>query len=497
MPKNLTASMRTHLAQTSTTLAMCWRLERRDGQVFTFTNHDRDLRVEDQNSSGTPTGVIRTYEAQTALDRTAIEQRGDMDAANLEATGAVQDEAVPILSSTLIQARDIEDGLWDDCKVDVFFVDHQDTSNAKGRVPLWSGFISTIVKTGGSFKAEMRSKALELRKDIIELTSPLCRADLGDARCQVNLANGFTQQGIVESVIDATTIRALGVTRTRLLGAAGSKDDGVTWKGSTTRLTRVTGNRGTPQRPILITTIAQFRAIANDPYAAYALDADLDFSGEAVQTADVIDTDFYGWFDGRGFTISNVNLGNQNTVGASRALFQRVMRGAVIRRLNVSGFASTLTGSSSEAGCIAQDVEGLVVDCRAIGHSLSAVALAGGIAIRTSNGGRIVRCFAQGQLLAASTKGAICATNPSGAPDRQVHGYFDSTQTNNGGVGTNGTEVGVPAASLGLAASFQSDTGDFSGLEEWMTDFVTSQGLQFGAVWDFDSTPKPRVRSLT
>ena len=498
MPKNITVAMRTQLAQTSTTLAMCWRLERRDGPVLTFTNHDRDLRVEDQDASGTPTGVVRTYEAQTALDRTAVEQRGDMDVANLEATGTVQDEAVPILSSGLIQARDIEDGLWDDCKVDVFFVNHQDTANTMGRVPLWSGFISTIVKTGGSFKAEMRSKALELRKDIIELTSPLCRADLGDSRCQVNLAAGFTQQGLVEAVIDATTIRAIDVTRATLKGAPGAKDSGVIWKAGTAKLARADVHRGTPQRPFLISSILELRNfINNDPYSAYALAADLDFSAEPIETAYIIHTDFHGWFDGRGFTISNVNLGNQATASATRALFERIVRGAVVRRLDCSGFASTLTGSNSEAACICGDVEGLLVDCRAIGHSLSAVARAGGFAVRTSGGGRIVRCFAQGQLLAATTKGAICATNPAGAPDKQVHCYFDSTQANNGGVGTNGTEIGVPAASLGLVASFQTDTGDFTGLGEWMTDFVSTEGLRFGPTWDFDSTPKPRVRGLS
>ena len=50
-------------------------------------------------------------------------------------------------------------------------------------------------------------------------------------------------------------------------------------------------------------------------------------------------------------------------------------------------------------------------------------------------------------------------THPSGAPDKEVHCYYDSTQANNGGLGTNGTAVGVPAASLGLVASFVDATG--------------------------------------
>ena len=39
MPKSITSAMRTHLAQTSTTLAMCWRLERRDGQAMVTFDH--------------------------------------------------------------------------------------------------------------------------------------------------------------------------------------------------------------------------------------------------------------------------------------------------------------------------------------------------------------------------------------------------------------------------------------------------------------------------
>lgn len=500
MGKNITASMRTHIQGTTTALAMCWRLERRDTQIFTFTNHDRDLRVEDQDAAGTPTGVVRTYSAETAFDRTAVEQRGDMDVGNLEATGAVRDEATSILSSAVFNAIDIEDGVWDDCKLDVFFVNFLDTSNTMGRIPIWSGFISTITKTGNSFKAEMRSKALELRKDIVELTSPLCRADLGDSRCQINLANGFTQQGVVEAVIDAVTIRAKATTQVILGGGPGAKDDGVTWKAGTSKLTRVVGNRGTPQRPFIITTIAGFRAISNDPYAAYALGADLDFTAEPVETASVVTADFYGWFDGRGYTISNVNLGNQATSAVSRGLFRRLKHGGVIRRLNIANFVSTLTGTNAQVGGICVDVEGLVVDCRAIGHNLSASGSGsdvGGIAYEVSAGGRIVRCFAQGQVSAGGEEAAIVAVIPGGAPDKEVHCYYDSTQTNNGGGASNSHSVGVPAASLGVIASFQSYTGDSSGLDFWMNDFVASVGLQFGPTWDFDSTPKPRVRLQT
>jgi hypothetical protein len=61
MPKILTPAMRAHLDGETTRLCTAWRIERRDGQSFFFTDHDRDL-VYGGN----------TYLAATGFDRTAI-----------------------------------------------------------------------------------------------------------------------------------------------------------------------------------------------------------------------------------------------------------------------------------------------------------------------------------------------------------------------------------------------------------------------------------------
>ena len=61
MPKILTPAMRAHLDLETTRLCTAWRIERRDGQSFFFTDHDRDL-VYGGN----------TYLAATGFDRTAI-----------------------------------------------------------------------------------------------------------------------------------------------------------------------------------------------------------------------------------------------------------------------------------------------------------------------------------------------------------------------------------------------------------------------------------------
>jgi hypothetical protein len=43
MPKILTPAMRAHLDRETTRLAAIWRITRKDGQQFFFTDHDRDI----------------------------------------------------------------------------------------------------------------------------------------------------------------------------------------------------------------------------------------------------------------------------------------------------------------------------------------------------------------------------------------------------------------------------------------------------------------------
>jgi hypothetical protein len=43
MPKILTPAMRAHLDAETTRVAAIWRITRKDGQQFFFTDHDRDI----------------------------------------------------------------------------------------------------------------------------------------------------------------------------------------------------------------------------------------------------------------------------------------------------------------------------------------------------------------------------------------------------------------------------------------------------------------------
>jgi hypothetical protein len=57
--KSISPALAARLASGTTTLALCWKLTRRDGVVLGFTDHDRDIAFD---------GVV--YEATTGFTAT-------------------------------------------------------------------------------------------------------------------------------------------------------------------------------------------------------------------------------------------------------------------------------------------------------------------------------------------------------------------------------------------------------------------------------------------
>jgi uncharacterized phage protein (TIGR02218 family) len=147
-----------------TSLATCWRIERRDGVGIGLTAHDRDLMIEGN-----------LYRASPGLTPSAIE-RGEGDG-GMEASGA--------LTSGAIGEADLLAGRWDGAEVAVFAVDWTDTSR---RVALGQGTIGAVETRDGGFTAELKGAAAALDRAATEETSPECRAELGDRRCRVRMA---------------------------------------------------------------------------------------------------------------------------------------------------------------------------------------------------------------------------------------------------------------------------------------------------------------------
>jgi uncharacterized phage protein (TIGR02218 family) len=150
-----------------TTVAFCWRLQRRDGVAIGFTTHDRALGV----------GGI-TYRAAPGMLPSAVTLNDGFDAGAMDVAGA--------LTSDAIAEADLAAGRWDGASVRLFAVDWEDAEAEQ--LLLARGILGAVSQEGGAFTAELRGPVAQLDRPVVELTSPECRARLGDTRCRVDLA---------------------------------------------------------------------------------------------------------------------------------------------------------------------------------------------------------------------------------------------------------------------------------------------------------------------
>jgi uncharacterized phage protein (TIGR02218 family) len=202
--KSASAVLAAHLEQEVTALATCWRLTRTDGLVLGFTDHDRDLVIESL-----------TYRAASAYSRSAIASRAGLAVDNLDLEG--------LLDSDAISEEELRAGRFDRAAVEVFLVNWQ--ALGQGVVRLRRGTLGEVRLQGGLYRAELRGMAQALTAPAVEVYTPECRADLGDHRCQVDLA-ALTVPGSVASAADRRTFTTSDVTDP-LPGASGLYNGGV------------------------------------------------------------------------------------------------------------------------------------------------------------------------------------------------------------------------------------------------------------------------------
>ncbi len=173
--KTASSQFAAHIAGETTSLATCWKVTRKDGVVFGFTDFDQTLLID---------GV--SYEARTGYTRTAIQTISDLSVDNLDIESAFDSEA--------ITAQDLRDGIWDNAEVLIFLVNW--TALSQGKIILKRGMIGQVELKDALYRAELRGLTQLFSQNIGELYTADCRADLGDTRCGVNL-EALTASGVV------------------------------------------------------------------------------------------------------------------------------------------------------------------------------------------------------------------------------------------------------------------------------------------------------------
>ena len=173
-----------------TTLCWCWRLTRRDGRVQGFTEHDRDLTFD-----GT------TFESAAGMTASDMRESVGLSVDNLEVESA--------LSSARLDDADIEAGLYDDARVEIFRVDWQEPET---RVLMRAGTLGEVKRSGRMFVAEVRGISHYLQQTRGRLFQHACDAALGDARCGVDLStDGWRWTTAIAMIREAARVVCAGV----------------------------------------------------------------------------------------------------------------------------------------------------------------------------------------------------------------------------------------------------------------------------------------------
>jgi uncharacterized phage protein (TIGR02218 family) len=182
VPKTISTALAQHLAGEVTTLATCWQITCRDGVVQGFTDHVGDLVVD---------GVA--YRAASGYTRTAIRGTADLAVDNLDVESVFSEDG--------ITEEDLRAGRYDFAEIRMFLVNYQDLG--QGILKLRRGWLGEVTIRDGMYVAELRGMTQRLQMTVGEVYAPDCSADLGDARCGVDLA-ALEEGGTVATVLGAT-----------------------------------------------------------------------------------------------------------------------------------------------------------------------------------------------------------------------------------------------------------------------------------------------------
>ena len=173
-----------------TTLARCWLITRNDGVVQGFTDHDEDIVLD-----------AVTCRAGTGLTGSEATQKLGMAVDGSEISGALADES--------LTEDDLAAGRYDAANVEIWLVDW---SEPVLRVLLAKGRLGEVKREGKAFTAEVRGLSDRLGEESGRLYAATCNADLGDARCTIDLADpAFLGHGTVSALSATSTFIASGL----------------------------------------------------------------------------------------------------------------------------------------------------------------------------------------------------------------------------------------------------------------------------------------------
>lgn len=204
MTKSISVNLKAEMTGALSKLATCMRLERLDGNVYGFTTHDVPLTID---------GV--RYEPAASFNPSNIVSANNLDTDNLTIEGAID-------SATLTE-DELRAGYWDYARFRIFQVNWSDLTmgDKKDR----AGRLGNVSVHRQTFVAELLGLMESYAISIGQLSSPMCRASLGDARCKFDLAGSPSMS--VSGIIDTADTDFFTLHDSARTEADGYFDEGV------------------------------------------------------------------------------------------------------------------------------------------------------------------------------------------------------------------------------------------------------------------------------
>ena len=150
----------------ATKMCRCWKVSRRDGTTYGFTDHDGDITF-----SGT------VFRASTGMDASTLQTATGLSVDNAQAVGALSDAAV--------SEEDIRRGKFDRAEINHWLVDWE---RPDLHVLLFRGHFGEIRRADGSFEVELRGLAEALNVPVGRSILRSCDRALGDSKCGFDLS---------------------------------------------------------------------------------------------------------------------------------------------------------------------------------------------------------------------------------------------------------------------------------------------------------------------
>ena len=165
--RQIPAELATRIESGASTLCHAWLLKRADGVEAGFTDHDRDLVVD---------GVLCRAASGWTI--------GATESAVGPASGSAA--VAGVLDDISISEADIAAGLYDRAEVALWRVDWRRPDLS---VRLWVARLARIRRVGDRFTADLEGPLAALERVVGRTYGRDCDAQLGDARCKVDLGS--------------------------------------------------------------------------------------------------------------------------------------------------------------------------------------------------------------------------------------------------------------------------------------------------------------------